>query len=130
MPTPEQTLQSLAELDPDYTAFMAQFPYELTDVTEPLPEGFADDVISLLRTERPELSKWFDMHKSNHPPDKLFVDTAIGAGLALAAIVFLLRSHIKIEGTHFSIEHKPIDSDSLAKILGVLRNILCGKPKT
>jgi len=130
MPTPEQTLHSLAELDPDYSAFMAQFPDELTYTTEPLPEGFADDVVSLLRAERPELSKWFDMHQSNSPPAKLFIDTAIGVGLALVAIVFLLRTHIKIEGTHFSIEHKPIDSDSLAKILDVLRDILCGKSKT
>ncbi|MCL2880983.1 MAG: hypothetical protein FWF29_12135 [Treponema sp.] len=130
MPTPEKMLHSLAELDPDYSAFMEQLPDELTDVTEPLPEGFADDVISLLRAERPELSKWFDMQQSNPPPAKLFIDTAIGAGLALAAIVFLLRTHIKIEGTHFSIEHKPIDSDSLAKILDVLRDILCGKSKT
>ena len=130
MPTTEQMLHSLAELDPDYSAFMAQLPDGLTGVTEPLPEGFAGDVISLLRAERPELSKWFDMQQSNPPPSRLLIDTAIGAGLALVAIVFLLRTHIKIEGTHFSIEHKPIDSDSLTKILDILRDILCGKPKT
>jgi len=130
MPTPEQTLHSLAELDPDYSAFMAQLPDELTGVTEPLPEGFADDVISLLRAERPELSKWFDMQQSNPPPAKLLINTAIGAGLALAAIVFLLRTHIEIKGKHFTLKHEPIDSESLAKILDVLRDILSGKSKT
>jgi len=130
MPNPEQTLQALAKIDTDYQVFIAQLPDEIASVANPLPAGFADDVISLLRAERPELSKWFDMQQSNPPPSKLIVDSAIGAGFALAAIVFLLRTHIRIEGKHFFIEHKPEDVSLLTKVLDVLRGILGGKPKT
>jgi len=118
MPTPEQTLQKLAGLDLDYPAFIAKLPAELTQTTKPLPEGLADDMLALLREERTELSEWLDKQSDDSPPDKFCIDP--GSGLALAAILFLLRTHIRFTGPHFIIEHKPMDSDLLKKVIDTL----------
>ena len=128
MPTPEQTLQNLARLDPDYPAFEAQSP-KLLNVTEPLPDGLAADILNLLRIERPELSKWLDMQPPNSPPAKFFTGSAAETGLLVAAL-FLLRTHIKVEGTNFLFEHKPMDNDLLKKILDTLRDFWGNKFKT
>ena len=56
MLTPEQTLQTLADLDPDFPAFAASLPPEFTRLDRPHPAGLAEDIITLLRTESPELS--------------------------------------------------------------------------
>ncbi|MCL2856815.1 MAG: hypothetical protein FWE19_03705 [Oscillospiraceae bacterium] len=117
MRTPEQTLITLARLDPDYPAFAAQLPDELKRAAKPLPNEMATDVLSLLRIERPELQNWLDRQADAQPPAKFLVDSPESAVALIGAIVFLLRTHIKIEGKHFLIEHKPIESDLLKKIL-------------
>jgi len=122
MPTPEQTLEALASLDPDYPAFAAQLPDELKRFAKPLPDGLAADVIILLRAERPELSKWLDMPASGAPPAKFSADSE--TVMLLAAILFLLRTHIKFEGKDFLFEHKPMDSDLLKKVLDALNYFL------
>ncbi|MDR2712639.1 MAG: hypothetical protein LBB91_05940 [Clostridiales bacterium] len=115
----EHTLQTLARLDPDYLAFAAALPPEMTDAIEPLPEGLADDVIALLQEERSELSGWFAAQSTPAPPDRFILDPLTAAG-TLTAILFLLRSHIKIEGKYFSFEHKPMESDLLKSVLDKL----------
>ena len=114
----EQTLQTLAQLDPDYPAFAAALPPEVTGTIEPLPEGLANDVLALLQAERPELSGWLAARSATSPPDR-FLDPLMAAG-TLTAILFLLRSHIKIEGKYFSFEHKPMESDLLKSVLDKL----------
>jgi hypothetical protein len=47
----------------------------------------------------------------------------------LTAILFLLRSHIKIKGKYFPFEHKPIDSDLLKTVLDKLGFIMGAKEK-
>ena len=120
--TPEQTLQSLAQLDPDYPIFTAALPSEFTGADSALPAGLAEDVIALLRTEQPELSGWLDEQPSASL-DKLAVDPLLTAG-ALAAILFLLRSHIKITGKQIFFEHKPMDSDLLGKVIEKLASFM------
>ena len=114
----EQTLQTLAQLDPEYLAFAASLPPEMSDATETLPEGLADDVLALLQAERPGLSGWLAAQSATSPPDR-FLDPLTAAG-TLTAILFLLRSHIKIEGKYFSFEHKPMESDLLKTVLDKL----------
>ena len=124
MTSTEQTLRILARSDPDYPAFAADLPPDIFPGAAALPEGFADDVASLIREERPELSTWMDTAQSSDlPPQKLAFDPLAAAGV-LSAIVFLLRSHIKIEGKHFSFEHTPLESEGLNKVLGILEKIL------
>ena len=124
--TPEQTLQNLARLDPDFPAFAALLPNELTRAAETLPEGLAADILTLLREERPELSKWLDAQPSSPPPAKFIVESATGVGLLLAAL-FLVRTHIKVEGVNFKIEIKPMSSKLLIKVLETFKDILSSK---
>ena len=120
MTTTEKTLQALALLDPDFPAFAAALTSEeLQIANSALPEGLAEDVTTLLRTERPELSGWLDAQPSTQPKDKLAVDPLAAAGV-LAAILFLLRSHIKFKGKHFTFEHKPMESELLKAVLNKL----------
>ena len=127
MTTPEQILQTLARIDPDYPAFAAALPPETLRVAdELLPEGLAEDVIALLKAERPELSGWIDAQSRAEPPEKLAVDPLAAAGV-LAAILFLLRLDIKIKGKHFSIVHKRMESELLAKVLDKLGLLFGGR---
>ena len=120
MTTLEQKLQTLACLDPDYPAFASDLPPEALCVGDnPLPDGLAEDVIALLRAERPELSDWLDAQPTTAASAKMGVDPLAAAGV-LAAILFLLRSHIKIKGKYFTFEHKPMDNDLLGKVLSKL----------
>jgi len=122
MRTPEQTLQSLAHLDPDFDVFAAEYSKELAGADNALPDGVAEDVITLLCSERPELSDWIDASASA-PPEKFAVDPLLAAGV-VTAILFLLRSHIKIEGKHFSFEHQPMDNDLVKKVLDSVSSLI------
>ena len=124
MYTSEQTLQALAELDPDYQAFIAQLPDEIAKSTDSLPDGLAYDVLNLLRAERPELSAWFDMQSTGQLPSKSVVGTVMGVGSVLGAIVFLLRSHIKFEGSKFYFEHEPAENSLIEKVLDIISTVI------
>ena len=121
----EYTLRTLARLDPDFPGFAAALPPELDSADTALPSGLAGDVLTLLRAERPELSGWLDAQGSAAPPETLVVDP-LAAVSVLAAVLFLLRSHIKVEGKHFSFEHKPMGDDLLTKVLDALKSLLGG----
>jgi hypothetical protein len=41
--------------DINFTVFVASLPSEIAKSTEPLPEGLAEDVLAVLKTERLEL---------------------------------------------------------------------------
>ena len=127
MNTPEQRLLALARLDPDYPDFAAALsPEALRAWDGSLPDGLAEDVTALLRAERPELSGWLDAPPDAPAPDKMAVDPLAAAGV-MAAILFLLRSHIKIKGKHVSFEHKPMDSELMGKVLDKIAKLFGGK---
>jgi len=119
MLTPEQTLQTLADLDPDFPAFAASLPPELARADHILPEDLAADVVALLRAESPELAGWMDA-LPNAPQHKMAAGTLATIG-TLAAILFVLRSRFKVDirfrGVHILIDYKPIRSEQLLKIL-------------
>ena len=118
MPNPEQTLQTLARLNPDYPAFAASLPEELTHTQEPLPEDLIEDVYTLLRRDRPELTKFLDSPHITHEPNKFFLSPE--TVLPLIAILFLLRTHVKLEAPGILIEHKPMGDKLIKKILDSL----------
>ena len=121
MTNPEQTIQTLARLDRDYPAFIATLPLDVSNID--LPEGLADEVVCLLQSEEPELSGWITTQPPTTPIEKFSIDPLAAAG-TLAAILFLLRSHIKIEGKYIYFEHKPINNKLLEKVLDTLKGIL------
>jgi len=125
MPTPEQTLQTLANLHPDYPTFAKSLPNELTHTTKPLPQGLATDVLTLVKRESPELSKFLDMQQDTHQPSKFFPGAT--TVLPLVAILFLLRSHIKLELPNFTLEHKPMGDDLFKKIIDTLNKYMGSK---
>ena len=122
MTTPEQTLQTLARVDPGYPAFAATLPAGLARSGEALPPELADDVLALLRAERPEIFPLLDVPT----PAKFTIDPLTAAGV-LAAILFLLRTHVKIEGKHILFEHEPMPSELLEKVLDALRSLFGGE---
>ena len=122
MTTTEQTLRTLATNDPDFPRFAAALPPELADHAA-LPDTLSEDVLAVLRRERPELAPWLDAQKGASAA-KFSVDPETFG--ILAAILFLLRSHIKIEGSKFLIEHKPMGDELLKKVLDTLASLSGG----
>jgi len=118
MLTTEQALQTLASHHPDYQAFAESLPGELKRNIDPFPEGLAEEVLALVKKESPEISKFLDMQQENHEPRKFFPGAELI--LPLGAMLFLLRSHIKIDLPYFSLEHKPAKDKLLEKILDTL----------
>ena len=129
MPTTEQKLLALAQLDSDYSAFTASLPVGLAGADAQLPDGLAEDVLALLQAERPELSDLLNAQLPASPPSKAAVDP-LALSAVLGAILFLLQSHIKIEGENFIFEHPPIDNDLLKRILDNIMAFLGIKPKS
>jgi hypothetical protein len=82
IPTPIQTLHTLAELNPDYSGFKARFPDELAATAVPISDGLAADILTVLSLERPELAKWINAQPSN-PPKVKFMDTLAADALQL-----------------------------------------------
>jgi len=87
----------------------------------------AEDVLTLLRTERPGLDA---LTAQMDAPPAAFGSPIATVGAAAAAL-FLLRSHIKIIRSAagkwtFKFEHKPADNDLLKKVLDALKGVLKG----
>ena len=118
----EQAIQTLAQLDPDYQAFNATLPPEVSDID--FPDRLVNDVANLLQPENPELfSRILTQPPRSRSLEKFAVDP-LAAAVTLAAILFLLRTHIKIEGKNFIFEHKPMGNKLLEKVLDALKGIL------
>jgi len=117
MPTPEQTLQTLANLHPDYPTFAKNFPTTSPIATIPLPPALAADILTFIKTESHELSHYLQNPQPTQPT-KLFP----GAETILpwAAALFLLRAHIKIDLPNFTLEHQPMGDELLAKIFDTI----------
>lgn len=132
MPTPApQILQTLARLDPDFPNFAAALPPEVARMEAALPPALSEDVLALLRAERPELAPWLDAQSgAPAPADHLGVGLLGAAGI-LTPMLFLLRAHIQLTRTpdgkwDFQFEHKPADNDLLQKVLDTLKGFLGG----
>jgi len=119
MQTADQQLQALAHLNPDFPAFAAQLPPELTHSPTPLPEGLTADILAHLRETQPETATWLDAQASGQTKNKFCFD--VGSIAILAAVLFFLRTRIEIKGKHFSIRHEAMTDELLKKVLDKLR---------
>jgi len=83
----------------------------------------------VLQLEKPEM---FNQILAQPPRgsslEKFSIDPLAAAG-TLAAILFLLRTHIRIEGKYFYFEHKPMDNKLLEKVLDTLKGIFARSTK-
>ena len=118
----EQMLLALAYLDPEYSRFITVLPPDLAREESPLPDELLEDVFALLSDERPDLSDWI-IERQSIQFDKMAIDPLMATGV-LAAVLFLLRSHIRIKDGQLFFEHKPIESDLLKKVLDSLSAFL------
>jgi hypothetical protein len=125
MSNASHTLQTLACIDPDYHAFAAYVPPELSQAE--LPPGLAVDIATYLKSERPELSAWIDTQLTSSQPMEMF--TLAANVSTIVAALFLLRSHIELEHApdgkiSFKIKIKPAGSVLLKNILESLAELL------
>ena len=128
---PEQTLITLANHNPDFPHFVSSLPPNLP--TTPIPPSLAEDILALQLAQDPQLSAW-----QSTPPTQQHKSPAAPAGiLALAAMLFLLRSHVEFKGERFKIVHKPmgdamlnnlvdkiLNSDALKKTLDIINKLI------
>ena len=122
MTTPKRVLETLAIHDPDFATFAATIPSEIVNQTT-VSDELAADILSYLQNQQPELTFWLDAHSATTAnADKFDLDPA--AISTIAAILFLLRSRIKIEGKGFIFEHKPLGDVLLERILKTLSSLL------
>ena len=130
MTNAQQSLNVLAYHDPEYAAFSASLPSELVQTDVDLPPGLAEDVATFLQTERPELTAFFESQQATDPPGKFAIEIdPLIAVTNLAAVLFLLRTHFKIGRTpegkfEFLLEHKPMNIETLSKVLEIIKRLL------
>lgn len=121
----KQALQSFAAHDPAFAAFAAQLPAGLAQ--RELPPELLADAADLLCAERPEFALWMD--RPDGPQEKFAVGAIIAGAATLAAVVFLLRSRIKLQRKEdgawtFLFEHKPADNELMKHVLEALEGII------
>jgi hypothetical protein len=119
-------LHTLAAADPDYPRIAHQLaPLALLSLP---PDEEAEIARAMLKVlgEDPQQAPAMSALLT-HPPPQHFEVSLLSAGL-LVAVVFLLRTHIhvegKIRGLTFTIEHKPADSKLLTALLNKLASLL------
>lgn len=121
-------LHRLAVADPDFLAEKKRLA-SLTHLTLSAAEqtALAQETLAVLR-ESPEQKQAIRTLTENHEPAKNYDGGLLTAGV-LVAIVFLLRSHIKVKRHNdgrleFLFEHKPADSKLLSQLLDRLAALL------
>lgn len=128
-PNPSALLQTLARSDPDFAAFSAHSgALAATALPDADAAGLTQAALAVLR-EDPDTAQRLDLLARSPAPAR-FEGTVIGVPVLLA-VVFLLRTHIRIrrhpDGRwDFQIEHKPGDSKLVTDVLKRLAALLPG----
>ena len=98
-----------------------------------LPNGFAADMVELLRQE-PETAVIVMLYETGGDELQHFgAGTIVTAAAVITASLFLLGTHIKFEldkdgKKYFKIEHKPADNQLMIKLLDALSKIIKKTP--
>jgi hypothetical protein len=119
-------LHTLAASDPDYPTMAQQLaPLALLALPPDEEAEIAHATLEVLNEDperRPAVVALL-----NQPPPQRFEAGLLSAGL-LVAVVFLLCTHIRVEGKTrdltFTIEHQPADSQALTALLNKLASLL------
>jgi hypothetical protein len=119
-------LHTLAAADPDYPRIAKQLaPLVLLPLTPDVQAVIAHATLEVLGEDPQRVPAMLSL--LNHPPPQRF-DTGLLRASLLVAVVFLLRTHIRIEGKArglaCTIEHKPADSKALTALLNRLSVLL------
>ena len=128
----QQIICAVAESDPQFAVAAKEYAAMLPEAPT-LPEGFAADMVELLRQE-PETAEAVDFYEKNGDELQHFgAGMIVTATLVLTASLFLLGTHIKFEldkdgKKYFKIEHKPADNQLMIKLLDALSKIIKKTP--
>ena len=128
----QQIICAVAESDPQFAAAAKEYAAMLPE-SPVLPEGFAADLLELLRQE-PETAEVVAFYeKSGDELQHFGAGTIVTAAAVITASLFLLGTHIKFELDKdgkkcFKIEHKPADSELLVKVVDALSKIIKKAP--
>lgn len=119
-------LHTLAAADPDYPAIAKQLaPLALVSLPPDEQATIAHVTLEVIGKDPQTASALTSLLEQ--PPPQRFETGLLSAGL-LVAVVFLLRSHIRIEGRardlKFTFEHRPSDSQALTALLNKLAALL------
>ncbi len=122
----ESTIWALAQQDPGFAAFYAQYQEQMT-LASPLPAEFVDAVITAMEKD-PALSARAIQYQENAQAAMMYGIPALPELGVLIAALFLLSTHIKVHRTkdgrwEFLIEHKASGDGALEKIAQILSNL-------
>lgn len=123
----ENAIWALAQQDPDFAVFYAEYQKEIT-ITEPLPEEFVDSVIAAAEQDL-TLASATRQYQENANTAMTFASPTISAACILIASLYLISTHVKIHRTkdgkwEFLVEHNAPDTTLLEKIVQILSTIL------
>lgn len=125
--TKETTIWELAQQDPNFAVFYAEYQEKIS-FTDPLPKELVDDVIAVAAQD-PALASVTKQYLENANTAMTFASPTISAACILIAALYLISTHIKIHRTkdgkwEFLVEHNAPDSTLLEKIAQILSTIL------
>lgn len=126
MRSKESTLWALAQQDPGFAAFYAEYQGELT-LTAPLPADLVDGVIEVVEQD-PAMAPAAKRCLENAQAAAAFAVPGLPEAGVLIAALFLLGTHIKIHRTQdgkweFLLEHPAAESGALEKIVQMLSEL-------
>lgn len=118
-------LHTLAVADPDYPMVAQQLaPLALVALPSDEQAAVARAALEVLGEDPQHAAAMVAL--LNQPPQRF--DAGLLSASLLVAVVFLLRTHIRLEGKTrgltFTIEHKPADSQLLTALLNKLASLL------
>lgn len=124
--TKESTIWALAQQDPGFAAFYAQYKEQIS-LTVPLPEELLDATIAAVEKD-PNLSAKAIQYQRNAQTARAYGVPGLPELGILIAALFLLRTHIKFHRTkggkwEFLVEHKASADGNLEKITQMLSDL-------
>ena len=126
MSSKEATIWALAQQNPEFTVFWAQYQEKVT-LTSPLSADFIDSVIEVMK-QNPITASIVNRYLDNAQAAMTFTVSGLPEASILIASLFLLSTHIKFHRTgdgkwEFLVEHKASNYSTLEKIVHMLSDI-------
>ena len=127
-----EILRTIAAADPDFAGYCESLPAQINKKSD-LPPELLFDVMTILQDD-PDMATAIKAYSASSGNMQTYAVSVLAGVGTLAAVVFLLRTHIRIKRNasgqwEFLFEHKPEDNDMLTKVLAVLEKLLSGSSK-
>ena len=122
----ESTLWALAQQDPGFAAFYAEYREKIT-LTAPLPSELLDGVIEVVEQD-PALAPTAKRYLENAQAASAFAVPGLPEAGILIAALFLLGTHIKFHRSEdgkwdFLLEHPVSENSTLERIVQILSEL-------